>query len=250
MPFSIPQTPLICIGCGGISYGWIHPLCHLYVTGALPFASITLIDGKKFDAHHHNRQFGDQGTNKAQNLVEQWRLFYPAHIKLPLSFVPAYLTEENITALIPSGAAILLSPDNHETRRLVTKHLSTLPSGLLIAGGNNAISESDGASGLEGSVLVHFRIHHTDITPPLTYHHPNIRDAVRPISSIGCDELIQAGATQILITNLMIGQLMVQLLWRYLTMSVAEATAVVEVWINLSDFSLATYSLAMRPSLD
>lgn len=244
-PINVRAWNLVGIGLGGICEGWLYPLLMLHRTGCLPFAHIFLVDGKEFKDRNRERQYAGQMRNKAQDRVEVFSSLFP-HV--PLCHMPEYVTPDNVKEIVTEDCVVLLSPDNHTTRKLLSDHAETLANVLLISGGNDGINESAKTSGVEAAVMVHFRREGRNLTPPLTKHHPTIAQPTdRSPHDLGCADLAAAGETQLLPTNLLAGQLMIQLLVRYCTLPAKEATEVVEMWANAREGSVVPYGLDSRP---
>lgn len=237
--------PLICIGLGGIFEGYMPFVLLLWQTKIACFPNISLVDGKIFDAHHEKRQHVRVHRAKAEDRRDVWQAAYP---DAPLRAYPVYLDPQNIGDFIADGSIVLLSPDNHATRRLVSSHVEQLQNVLLIAGGNDAIDRVADTDGNQGTVIVHCKLGGVDLTSPITVHHPEIREPTdRLPSTMGCIEQAQAGQPQILATNLAVGHAMYQMLHRYLVVLPEEAVEVVELWVNSREGTCVPYGIRERP---
>jgi hypothetical protein len=244
-PFEASDRVVVGVGLGGICEGWLYPLLLLQQTGILPVGMIMLIDGKDFKLHNRQRQQVGELRNKAQDRHTVWSQVFPS---APLRFVAAYVTAHNISSFITDGSIVLLSPDNHRTRKLVSDHAETLNDVLLISAGNDAIDKVVGTDGSEAMAIVHCKREGRNLTPPITRHHPAI--AVPHDDSpatLGCAELAQAGQPQLLATNLLAGQLMVQLLWRYCSLPPEQACEVIELWGSTKSGYVSPYGHDLRP---
>ena len=90
--------------------------------------------------------------------------------------------------------------DNHASRNLVSRHVATLSDLTLISGGNDYE---------DGNVQVYVRREGRDLTPSLNRYHPEIADPQdRNPAALSCEELMAAGAPQLLFANLMVASLM------------------------------------------
>jgi hypothetical protein len=90
--------------------------------------------------------------------------------------------------------------DNHATRSLVSRHAATLADLTLISGGNDYE---------DGNVQIYVRQKGQDLTPSLTRYHPEIAyPQDRNPAAMSCEELMAAGAPQLLFANLMVASLM------------------------------------------
>ncbi len=243
MAFHHSGASLVGIGLGGICEGWLPPLLLTWKTGTLAFANIILIDGKVFSEANQTRQHFSQRRSKAQERCELWGRLYPT---CPLNSLPQIVTAENVAKYISEGSAVLLSPDNHATRKVVSDHACRLQNCLLICGGNSDINKETGSDGSEGTVLVHYRKEGRDLTPPITKYHCEIADPQDELpTEKSCLELA-AGQPQLLATNLLVGQIMSQMLLRYCLQDDGAASQVVEQWVNSTSGAVVTYSLGER----
>ncbi len=239
----VSDRPLILIGLGGIATGYLPALVHYHATGVLPFEMILLVDGKRFRSENAARQHFLKEENKAVELSRLWGRHYP-HV--PLRVRPEFVTRENVAEVIPDQSVVLLAPDNHATRKLVSDHVETVDDVLLISGGNDAIDEKTGQDGTEGAVLVHFRVGGQNLTPPITHYHPEIAHPTDGLpANIGCTELAQS-QPQLAATNWLVGQTMAELLYRYCCLPNDEATQVVERWVNSRTRAQADYGPVER----
>lgn len=242
-PFS-SQGLLIAIGLGGISEGWLPNILLYHATGIFTFARILLIDGKTFTDRNKTRQHFHQTRNKAQERRALWSAVYP---DVPLYSVGRFIDEGNISQLIPDRSVVLLSPDNHPTRALVSGHASRLETILLIMGGNDAITTDGGPDGTQGWAAVHCRINGRNITPPITQYHENVLQSEEKLpSAMSCVELAQTGQPQLLATNLFVGQAMGNLLYRYLTQPLRGAVNIVETCVNSATGEVCHYGIRER----
>ena len=114
--------------------------------------------------------------------------------------VPEYVTEANVGRLIGEGEVVFLMVDNHASRNLVSRHAATLPDLTLISGGNDYE---------DGNVQIYVRQGGQDLTPSLTRYHPEIATPQdQNPAALSCEELMAAGAPQLLFANLMVASMM------------------------------------------
>lgn len=240
----VSERSLIAIGLGGIATGYMPAMMHYHVTSVLPFETVWLVDGKRFRGDNATRQHFQQEENKAVELSRLWGRHYPT---VPLRVRAEFVTRENVAELIHDESVVLLSPDNHATRKIVSEHVETLNNCLLISGGNDAIDKETGKDGAEGAVLVHFRVDGENLTPPITRHHHEIAQPADELpTEIGCSELALS-QPQLAATNFLVGQTMAELLYRYCCLPTNEAMKVVERWVNSRTRVLGDYELWERP---
>jgi molybdopterin/thiamine biosynthesis adenylyltransferase len=184
------------IGIGGIGCALLPFLCR-YLQYSEVRARLTLIDGDGFERSNAPRQAFSRLGNKAE--VKSIELAREYEV-LSLRAVPEYVTEANIGRLISEGEVVFLMVDNHASRNLVSRHAATLADLTLISGGNDYE---------DGNVQVYIRQGGQDLTPSLSRYHPEI---VTPQDqnpgTMSCEELMAAGAPQLLFANLMVASLM------------------------------------------
>jgi len=216
-------------------------------TGVLSFSRILLVDGKKFSEQKKERQHFKEARNKAEERKEMWKALYPDPEAVPLGSVGSFVDRDNVGKFVREGTAVLLSPDNHPTRALVSQHVKTLDNCLLIVGGNDSINEEGGTNGSQGWVAVHCRVKGVNVTPPITeYHADLLREDEKLPTEMSCVELAEAGEPQLLVTNLFVGQFMSQLLCRYLTQPLRQAVEVVEVAVDSTSGGVGQYGIRER----
>lgn len=221
---------VLAIGLGGVAEGYLWQLASLCMTGELPMKTLCLVDGDLFVEENRTRQtFGLAGP-KADVRAAQLRSLYR---EVPVLAFGEYVCRENMRDLITEDSVVLLSPDNHPTRRLVSEQVCTLDNCLLIVGGNDGIDTVVGTDGTVGWAYAHYRKEGRNLTAPITEYHQEIAAAEGPEPTAqSCGALIADGQTQVHRTNLRVGAEMLQLLLRYLQLPDEEAIAVGEVAVS------------------
>jgi molybdopterin/thiamine biosynthesis adenylyltransferase len=184
------------IGIGGIGCALLPFLCR-YLQYAGEPARLTLIDGDRFERGNAARQafsgLGNKAEVKSRELAREFEA-------LALRSRPEYVTEDNVARLIGEGEVVFLMVDNHASRNLVSAHAASLTDLTLISGGNDYE---------DGNVQVYLRRDSHDLTPSLARYHPEIADPRdRNPAALSCEELMAAGAPQLLFANLMVASLM------------------------------------------
>ena len=184
------------IGIGGIGCALLPFLCR-YLQYSGEKARVTLIDGDRFERGNAARQafsgLGNKAEVKARELAREFEA-------VAFRSIPEYVTEDNVARLIGAGEVVFLMVDNHASRHLVSRHVSSLADLSLISGGNDYE---------DGNVQVYIRQGGLDLTPSLARYHPEIaapRTGIPP--TLSCEELMAAGAPQLLFANLMVASLM------------------------------------------
>jgi molybdopterin/thiamine biosynthesis adenylyltransferase len=184
------------IGIGGIGCALLPFLCR-YLQYSHEPARLTLIDGDRFEPGNAARQAFSGLGNKAEVKSRELALEFEA---LAFRSRPEYVTEDNVARLIGEGEVVFLMVDNHASRNLVSRHAATVADLSLISGGNDYE---------DGNVQVYVRREGRDLTPSLNRYHPEIADPEdRNPAALSCEELMTAGAPQLLFANLMVASLM------------------------------------------
>jgi molybdopterin/thiamine biosynthesis adenylyltransferase len=184
------------IGIGGIGCALLPFLCR-YLQYSEARTRLTLIDGDRFERSNAPRQAFSRLGNKAE--VKSLELAREYEI-LSFRAVPEYVTETNVGHLIGTGEMVFLMVDNHASRNLVSRHAATLPDLTLISGGNDYE---------DGNVQIYVRQGGQDLTPSLSRYHPEISNPQdQNPAAMSCEELMVAGAPQLLFANLMVASLM------------------------------------------
>lgn len=205
------------IGLGGV--GQIVARYAALFTAALDTdARLVLIDGDTFEPSNASRMFfGGFGNKAAVTRDELLPRF--ADTSLCLMSVEEYVTPANISQLIQESDLLLLTVDNHATRKLVSEHCARLRDICLISGGNDGVgTDGSGAArrGTYGNVQVYLRRDGQDVTPPLTDHHPEIHTPADHLpDERSCTELVTS-VPQILFTNLAVASAVLNAFWLHL----------------------------------
>ena len=180
---------------------------------------LVLIDGDTFEPANAERMFFKICGNKAavlknelvDNLVDS---------RLTIVTVEEFLQPDNITRLFQEGDIVILSVDNHRTRKLASDHVSrTLRNGCLISAGNDPAGP-DGSGqmrrGTYGNCQTYIRKDGRDITPSLTQWHPEIAQPSDQLpTDQSCTEMITS-VPQILFANLTAASCALNAMYRYL----------------------------------
>jgi molybdopterin/thiamine biosynthesis adenylyltransferase len=180
------------IGLGGIGSHLVTHLCrHLEASFPNEELHVTVIDGDTYEARNADRQEFPEIGNKAEITATRISKDYPG---IEIEAKPHFITEENAFVMINSGDIVFMGVDNHATRKLVSAHCEALENIVLISGGNELN---------DGNVQVHIRKDGRELTPPITYLHPEIEHPQdRNPAEMSCEELIQSGSPQVFLTNL------------------------------------------------
>jgi len=216
---AVPQNCSVkLIGLGGVG-GIVARYGAVFLASLGSPVRLVLIDGDAFEPSNATRMvFGACGNKAAVTREELLPRF--ADSPLALHAIETFVTEENVGRLIQDGDFVLLTVDNHATRKLVNDHCSArLKSFCVISGGNDGVGPDAGGTvrrGTYGSVQVYLRRDGADLSPSLTRHHPEIREAAdRLPTEQSCTELV-ASVPQILFANLTVAAAMLNTLWLHL----------------------------------
>ncbi len=193
------MSRVVIIGLGGIGSNLVEPLCRFASFSQKEHVPkrIILIDGKAYKERNRERQKFSALANKAETTKEWLGSLFS---DLVVEAKPCFVDENNILALIREGDMIFLGCDNHSTRKLVSEHISSLDNAMLISGGNELY---------DGNIQIYERKSGKDVTPPLTFQHPEIEKPVdRNPAELSCEELSKAGEPQLLPVNLTVATLM------------------------------------------
>jgi predicted dinucleotide-binding enzyme len=184
---------IVIVGVGGVGTRLAREL-PMYVSRAHAGSEIVLIDGDIFEEKNLDRQDFDAergiGTNKAAMWADEIKKRYP---KLAVTYHDQFVTTANVAEMIPEGATVFCAVDNHASRKLLSDHVSVMRDGTLISGGNDYH---------DGNVQVHVRKEGEDVTPPITYLHPEIEHpADKNPAEMSCEERAASGSPQLQFAN-------------------------------------------------
>jgi hypothetical protein len=220
------------IGLGGVGQ-IVARYAALFIAALGTDARMVLIDGDTFEPSNASRMFfGGFGNKAAVTRDELLPRF--SGTSLCLIAMEEYVTPANISRLIQETDLVLLTVDNHATRKLVNDHCARLSDVSLFSAGNDGVGpDATGTSrrGTYGNVQVYLRKGGQDLTAPLTRHHPEIQTPADHLpSEQSCTELVMS-VPQILFTNLAVASALLNALWLHL----CEATHYGELAFDIAD---------------
>lgn len=197
------------IGCGGVGGHLAPALCRFLYAARRP-AHVVLIDGDAYEERNRARMrftvLDRKACAMAETLAEEFG------DGLAIEPVPVYVTGANVGELVEEGDLVFLAVDNHATRRLVDERCAELETITLISGGNDGIE--DGQDGTHGNVQVVRRRAGRSLSNGLSRFHPEIRvPRDRHPGDLGCEELAERGAEQLLFMNLFVAAAMLNAFW-------------------------------------
>lgn len=123
---------------------------------------VVVADGDFFEEKNLARQLFDVGEVQANKAEAMLRMF-PGH---PMIAVARYIGAADIEQMVQDGDCVLICADNHSVRRLIADHVKTLDNAVVVNGGNELN---------DGSVQLWVRENGTNLTPPITFGHPEIK---------------------------------------------------------------------------
>jgi hypothetical protein len=196
----------VMIGAGGTGSHFIAPALaylHAYQTNINEAWEFLVIDGDNYEYKNLERQLFDPdfvGQNKADALVSM----YPRY---PLISVPKFIGKDDLGELISEHSTVFIGVDNYSLRALIVEHVQSLNNVTIINAGNE---KSD------GSVQLWVRRDGKNMTPPLTFCHPEIQYIANDDrSAMTCAQAAQIpGGEQLIIANFTAAQGMLHALWR------------------------------------
>lgn len=187
---------IICIGMGGTgTYAARMALRHLNSMSCSE-KEFVMIDGDSYSVSNVERQDFDNRLINFNKAEAKYRELSPQYPQINMSFIPEYLSKDNIPYTIRDGDVVLLAVDCYKTIKLVDTHCSTLNNVMLIMMSN----EYD-----EGQARMYCRVEGQDLTPSLRVGHPEIANAHNTTrSEMSCDQIANMpGGGQLMTTNAM-----------------------------------------------
>ena len=183
---------IVLVGCGGIG-SWVSGPLMRFLNAERYTAEIHVWDGDRYALSNQTRQefaAQDLGLNKAEALVQAVQANYRG---LRLVAHPEFIVPDNVREAISERSIILSAVDNHPARALIEKQALGLNHIAVLSAGNERY---------DGNVHVLLRKNARNLTEPLLTRHPEIaRMKSGDRASMGCEDLIEEGQTQLLVTN-------------------------------------------------
>lgn len=171
-----------------------------------------IIDGDAVEANNLNRQLFDPGHITMNKATAAATKVNDGHV----ADIPYYLSEENIPRIIRDGDTVLIAVDNFTVRKRIEDHCLTLDNAVIINGGNEVHS---------GSVQLWVRADGKNVTPRLSYMHPEVAiGTTDDRAEMTCAQAAALpGGEQTQIANVMTATWMLTALWRAHIMAYALA---------------------------
>lgn len=186
------------IGIGGVGCQLLPVLARfLCYQGKTRGVVIHLIDGDSYEEKNRGRQVFLREGNKADVKVEELRKDF---LKIKFVAHPEYVDRANLGRLIRNGDTVMLMVDNHKTRKIVSDHCRRLKNIVLISGGCELT---------DGTVQVYVKERKKELTPLLTYLHPEIENPTdKSPTEMDCQELAASSEPQLFFTNVTVATFM------------------------------------------
>jgi len=164
---------------------------------------VVVADGDIFEDKNLARQlFAEEmlAINKADAMVQM----NPGH---PMIAVSRYIGKADIETMVQDGDIVLICADNYSVRALIVAHAKTLDNVTVINAGNELI---------DGTVQLWVRRNGENLTPPITYGHPEIAfKAEDDRAAMTCVQVAQLpGGEQTILANQAAAHFMLVALWR------------------------------------
>ena len=195
------------IGAGGTGTHLIGPLLA-YLSGYHENRGeewqFVVIDGDNYETGHLARQMIDPAmvmTNKAEAMAQMYNRY-------PILAVPRFIGKEDLQRMLNDGDTVFICADNHSIRALVEERALELNDVVVINGGNE---EHD------GNVQLWVREGGANMTPRLTYGHPEIvYVGAEDRAPMSCQQVAALpGGGQLILANQQSASWMLSAMWRY-----------------------------------
>jgi molybdopterin/thiamine biosynthesis adenylyltransferase len=178
-------------GTGSLVYPPLLRYLDSYHTNRGENFIVAVIDGDHLEKKNLQRQmFHGQfiDENKADALVK----IYGGPESRP---IPEYLTEDNLEQRVMDGDIVLIAADNYDVRARLERRALDLDNIVLLNGGNEKT---------DGSLQIFIRKDGQNVTPPLSFQHPEIlKPSPHDPSKLDCMTRAQVpGGEQTIIANM------------------------------------------------
>jgi molybdopterin/thiamine biosynthesis adenylyltransferase len=183
-------TKYVLVGAGGTGSHFLAPFLSYIQTQDNPW-ELRIVDGDDVEVGNLTRQLFNPlfvGMNKARALT----LPYEQHRNI--TAIPVYLDENNIANIIEEGSTVFIAVDNYPVRALIEGYCQTLSDCAIINGGNEFDS---------GTCQIYLRKDGENLTPKLSYMHPEISLVGKNRSDMSCSEIAALpGGEQLIVANM------------------------------------------------
>lgn len=179
----------ILVGAGGTGSFLADPLNRYLRAKYKNGYQLVIVDGDEVEAKNISRQaftYEDIHGFKATMLAE----------RLEPKATPGtqFITPENVDSCITNGDTVLIATDNYYVRRVIDEHVTTLRDVTVINGGNGPWTST---------VQVHVRRGRENLTPRISFMHPEIASSEPVELGPSCAVRAEQGEEQTIGANLM-----------------------------------------------
>jgi hypothetical protein len=197
------------IGAGGTGTHFIGPALAALETFHREKSEewqFIIIDGDNYDVGNLERQLFDPGfisANKAEALAQMYNRY-------PVQAIPRFIGVADLEQMFRDGDTIFICADNHSIRALVQDRALQLENCVVINAGNELH---------DGNVQLWVRENGQNVTPKLSYMHPEIMfTSEDDRSAMSCQQAaLLPGGGQLILANQQAAAWMNTALWRYNT---------------------------------
>jgi len=186
------------VGCGGTGTFLLEPLVRYLLTHYRKSDKrweLFVMDGDHVEEKNLDRQLFDEAAvtaNKAAAATDKFEALNHVYA------VPEYLGKDNIAENITDGSIVLIGVDNFPVRALIEAHCKTLNNVVVINGGNEVST---------GSCQLWIRENGENITPVLSFLHPEVLKPGEDRSTMTCAQIAELDGGEQLITANMLSAL-------------------------------------------
>ena len=210
------------IGVGGTGSFLLSPLIRFLTThyrNSENSWELFLVDGDDVEEKNLDRQLFDESAIKSNKAVAA---SIPYGYLSKVFPVDEYLGKDNIDQLITDGCTVFIGVDNLPTRARIQAHCLTLSNCVVINGGNEFST---------GSCQMWIRKDGENITPVLTFLHPEISSKGADRATMSCAAIAALDGGEQLITANMTSAMWILsalMVYRKYTLSVAKNKATID----------------------
>ncbi len=212
------------VGIGGVGGLFVDKVSRFLNYQNKFDVSITLIDGDEYQPKNLERQeffeYGNKSFIKSDELSKKFTSIKYDNIQF-------YVNEGNIETMIHDKDIVILSVDNHRTRKIVSDYVSGLNDIILISGGNEFY---------DGNVQLFVKKGNKNITPRLTDYHPEIEHPKdKSPEEMSCEELSKS-EPQLFFANLSVATIMC---WMFYNVVILNNVKISEIYFDMEKMNVA-----------
>lgn len=193
------------VGAGGTGTFLLPPLIRYLYTHHNGDFDLAVIDGDQVEEKNLMRQIFDPDTvlmNKVDAVLKQYNTDGNR-----IKGYPEYLSAENVSNYIQDNDVVFICVDNFKARAIIEEHVKTLDNCVVINGGNEDST---------GSCQTWIRKDGVNITPHLSFLHPELLTDDVDRSALSCQQVAALpGGEQLIIANMASALWMLTALMKY-----------------------------------